>query len=314
MELYRKHRPKSLRLVEGQARAISMLNKMVEKGNIPHALLFTGPSGTGKTTLARILARGPLQCSERDFIEINTADLRGVDDIRAIRKRIDLSPMMGSSRVWCIDEAHKMTNDAQNALLKMLEDPPKHAYFVLCTTDPQKLIKTIHGRCTEVKLNPIDADSLHVVLTRVCTDEKLKVSRDVLEEIIAAAEGSARKALVILEQVGSLDPKEQAAAIANTTFTKDGARDLSRLLINTRTTWHDVAKLLRVLKDEEPESIRYAVLGYMRMCLLGSDEKAPNMNTAPRAWMVIDIFSKNFYDSKHAGLAAACWEVCNPGR
>src|SRR5690606_3369465 len=110
-------------------------------GDIPHAMLFTGPSGCGKTTLARIL-RVKLRCSDNDFQEINAADFRGIDSIRSMRQQVGAAPLGGDSRIWLIDEAHSMTADAQNAFLKLLEDTPRHVYFFLATTDPQKLKKT----------------------------------------------------------------------------------------------------------------------------------------------------------------------------
>jgi len=310
-ELYKKFRPRSLKVIEGQAGAVASISKMMEKGQVPHAVLLTGPSGCGKTTIARILKQH-LECGDNDFMELNCADFRGIDMVRDVRRNMMFAPITGKVRMWLIDEAHRLTGEAQDAFLKMLEDTPDHVYFVLCTTNPQKLIKTIHTRCSEVKLSALDAPALQRCLQRVITKAALTVEEQVIEEIIEAADGSARKALVILEQVASLEGAEaQLKAIQTTTFNKDTAVDLARELMFPKLGWVHVAKLLRSLQDQDVEGIRYCILGYARSCMIGKDDKPPNIKLGARAFKIIDIFSRAFYDSKQAGLAAACWEVTN---
>lgn len=309
IELYKKHRPGKLETVVGQQGAVASLAKMFQRGDVPHALLLTGPSGCGKTTIGRIVKKH-LECGDQDYTEINSADFKGIDMVREIRKQMHLAPISGDVRIWLIDEAHKLTNDAQNALLKILEDTPSHAYFLLATTDPQKLLKTIHTRCSEVKLSPLSAAELVKLVKRVIDKEGLDVREDVVDEIVDAADGSARKALVILQQVAGLPAEEQLKAIQTTTFNKDAALDLARLLVTKpQAGWADCASILRSLKDEDPEGIRYCVLGYARSCLVGSENRPPVTKLVQRAFRVIDVFSSNFYDSKQAGLAAACYEV-----
>lgn len=308
-EIYKKHRPKTLRGLLGQAGAVASLQRLIDRKSIPHALLLTGPSGCGKTTIGRIL-KTELECGDADYQEINSADFKGIEMIRDIRRAINLRPISGPCRIYLIDEAHKLTSDAQHALLKILEDTPSHVYLMLATTDPQKLLKTIHTRCTEVKLSSVSSGALVELIGRVALKETFALTEDTIEAIVEAAEGSARKALVILEQVGGLgSEEEQLKAIQTTTFTKDAAIDLARLLVtNPRATWLDCAAILRGLKDEDAEGIRYCVLGYARACLVGGD-KGPSPKLGPQAFKVIEIFSRNFYDSKQAGLAAACYEV-----
>ena len=138
-ELYKKHRPKTLARVVGNKSTVEALRSMLEARTLPHTLLFHGPSGTGKTTLARIV-KNELGCLPTDFHEHNSSDFRGIDFIRELRSKVNLAAA-GPCRVWIIDECHQLTRDAQNAALKILEDTPSHVYFFLCTTDPQKLIK-----------------------------------------------------------------------------------------------------------------------------------------------------------------------------
>lgn len=308
--LYQKYRPKTLKGVIGQDGSVVSLQMQIDKKKVPHVVLLTGPSGCGKTTIGRIL-KEHLECGDGDFFEINCADFKGIDMVRDIRRAVGMSPMHGSTRVWLIDEAGKLTNDAQNALLKLLEDTPSHAYFLLATTDPQKLIKTIHTRAAQVKLSAITHKDLELLIQRVANKEGMSISGDIISEIADAADGSARKALVILEQVGTLETEaEQLKAIQTSTFNKDEAINLARALFDRRgTPWPEIARILRNLSDQDAEGIRYCVLGYARSCLIGKEDKPPNMQFAEKAFRVIDIFSANFYDSKHAGLAAACWEV-----
>jgi DNA polymerase-3 subunit gamma/tau len=304
-ELYKKYRPKVLQKVVGQAGALASIQKLLDKGELPHALLLSGPSGCGKTTVARILKKS-LDCGNADWHEINSSDHRGVEMVREIRRYMNLAPIEGECRIWLIDECHKLTSDAQNAFLKMLEDTPAHVYFFLVTTDAGKLIKAIHTRCTEVRFVSLTEDQLEGLLLEVIKYEAFEVEEKIVKEIVGAAEGSARKALVILGQVGGLKGEEaQLAAVQASSVNKDQAIALARALVNHNAGWKEVAVILKDLKDEDPEGIRYLVLAYSRAILLSGGP------LAPRAFMIIDYFSENFWDSKQAGLAAACWAVVN---
>ncbi len=303
-ELYKKHRPQSFKQLVGQDKALRPLIELGRKGRTPHALLLTGPSGCGKTTVARIL-RKRLKCSDHDFAELNTADFRGIDMVRDIRTRMNLSPIGGKSRVWLVDECHKLTPDAQHAFLKMLEDTPKHVYFILATTDPQKLLPTIRTRCTQVDLKPLNRKDMEQLLTTVWEKEGVRGIVDVMEKIIELAEGSPRKALVLLNQVIGLEgEEEQLDALAASTG-QDKAVQLARLLIKPNVRWPEVAKMLKSLRavEEDPEGLRLLVLAYCNSVLLGGG------GLAKRAFCIMDCFSENFYSSKWSGLSMACYEA-----
>lgn len=301
-ELFKRYRPKKLKSLIGQEAAIASLSKLVEAKKIPHAILLSGPSGSGKTTIARIL-KTELNCGDHDFQEMNCADFRGIEDVRDIRRQMGFRPISGDSRIWLMDEIHRTTTDAQNSLLKMLEDTPDHVYFILATTDPQKLLKTILTRCTEIKLKALTNAALLTLIGRVAEKESIAISDDVANEIAEAAEGSGRKALVILEQIAQLGTdEEKLAGIKISSAAKTQAIELARELFAFKPSWAKAAAILKEL-NEEPESIRYLVLGYARSVLLGGGA------LSERAFKVIEIFGNNFYDSKSAGLAAACWEV-----
>jgi DNA polymerase-3 subunit gamma/tau len=303
-ELYKVYRPKKLSHLLGQEAVVSQLKTFVENQSVPHALLLSGPSGTGKTTVARIL-RKCLGCGLHDYNELNCADFRGVDTVRDIRRISSMAPLTGGCRMWVIDEAHKLTNDAQNALLKLLEDTPSHVYLVLATTEPERLLKTIHTRCTELVFKPMSVSALEQLLDRVCKAEGIKLEDEVRDELISIAEGSARKALVFLQQVATVKGVDaRLAALVRSQDNQAEAIQLARLLFKQGVAWTEVAKVLKSL-TEEPESVRRLILGYARSVILGGGK------AAHRAFVIIDIFSRNFYDSQHAGLAAACWEaVC----
>ena len=300
-ELYKRYRPSSLDEVLGQDRAVSILKTWAKKKSTPHMVLLTGPSGCGKTTVARILKK-ILKCEDGDFQEINCADFRGIDMVRDIRRQISLAPLYGGeSRIWLIDEAHKLSNDAQNAMLKMLEDTPDHAYFILCTTDPGKLLKTLITRGAEIRLGALSDEAMKKVLANVLEKEDKEVSTKVWRKIVELAEGSARKALVLLHQVLDLeDEEDQIDALEKTTTSKQSI-ELARALLNGKP-WAEVAPIIKGL-DDEPESIRHLVLGYATSVVLGGGKMAPN------AVRMLECFRDNFFDSKRAGLVLACWSM-----
>jgi len=300
MELYKKHRPKKLKDIYGQPATVTKLNNIFEHDNIPHSILFTGPSGCGKTTLARIVRR-KLKCSKYDFHEDAP---RKIDDIRLIGNRMRQAPMKGSCLVWLIDEAHKLTSDAQDEFLKMLEDTPRHVYFLLTTTDPQKLKTTVKNRCTEFAVRPLKETHIQALLQTVCKEEEVKVTQDVICKIIDNSNGSARQALVLLNAIINLESEaEMLEAILAVTSETQAFAIVQALLYKPKTSWKEMARILKATEGEEPEQIRWLVLSCCKTELL----KAGHLSG--RAFLIIDAFRDNFYDSKLAGLAAACYEV-----
>lgn len=303
-ELYKLHRPRTLAAVVENEETVGSLRTYLERKRLPHSLLFHGPSGCGKTTLARIV-KDELGCHDLDFKEINSSTFRGIDTVRDVQSAVRLAPVAGPVRVWLIDECHKMTNDAQNGILKLLEDTPAHAYFLLCTTDPDKLIAALRGRCQAMPVKLLSEKGALALLARVAKREGITLSKTITECLIENAQGSARVLLVLLEKIATLPENQREAAIAAKLAEDNKAIDLCRLLIGRKASWKQVADVLANLK-EEPESVRRAVLGYARSVLLkgGSWE----------AYNVIVAFSNHFFDSGHAGLAAACYEVMNSGK
>lgn len=303
-ELYKKYRPQKLSELVGQPDVVNAIKGWGKPERIPHALLLVGPSGCGKTTLARILRR-LLGCSDSDYSELNTADFRGIDMVRDVRSRMMLSPIGGGKcRVWMIDECHQLTKDAQDALLKLLEDTPEHVWFILATTDPRKLIVTLRNRCTLLTLKSLRDDEMARLLGDVCSREGITILDVVLEKITSTAEGSPRKALVLLNQVVGVEGEEaQLAAIVAGEAQRE-AIEVCRLLMNPRTRWGDMAKVLRGIDDldNQAEGVRRLVLAYMTTVALGGGK------SAARAMEVIERCRDNYFDSGKAGLVLSCWE------
>lgn len=242
MTLYRKYRPQKLSEILGQERIIQTLTKQLEKKKIHHAYLFSGPKGTGKTSTARIVAKA-LNClstaksvepcnrcksctsittgTHLDLIEIDAASNRGIDDIRELREGVKLSPSSGKYKVYIIDEAHMLTPEAFNALLKTLEEPPEHVIFILATTEVHKLPGTIISRTQRFDFGRPNITEITKRLKGIAKAEGWKMEDDGLIEIAKAGDGAFRDAEVLLEKVGSVNPrakkKDVLAIIGNKT-------------------------------------------------------------------------------------------------
>lgn len=310
MELYKKHRPETLEQIFGQPHAVNMVKRLLDKDQFPHCILLTGPSGCGKTTIARILQK-ELKCGSADYQEIDCAVVeKPLETVRNVKRHMRMNPLSGPCRIFFLEEVQSLSRAgfSQQALLKLLEDAPAHAYFFLATTDPQKLHNAVRTRCTEIKLQPIDDSQIQDLISRVVRLEKMQVKDSVIDEIVSSAEGSARKALVILEQVGYLgSEKEQLNAISVTLVDKDKAIMLARELFKGQNAnWSSIASLLRELENHDAEGLRRMVLGYARAILLKNGPRGIGV----LAHIVIESFQRNVFDSGHAGLAAACFTVC----
>lgn len=219
MTLYLKYRPQTideLDLVEVR----KTLKKILKSGQIPHAFLFAGPKGTGKTSAARILAKyinceakKDMPCnkcnqcisitkgSNLDVIELDAASNRGIDDVRLLKEGIMLAPAGALKKVYIIDEAHMLTTEASNAFLKTLEEPPDHVIFILATTNPEKLPDTVRSRLTHVPFHKASIDEIKDKLIRIARKEKAKSEAKALEKIAEIADGSFRDAVKTLEQI-----------------------------------------------------------------------------------------------------------------
>ena len=299
MSLYNKYRPKSFDEVRGNKQTVETLRNLLQSASHPQVYLLHGPTGCGKTTIGRIIAN-TLHCSTMDYHELNTADFRGIDTVRDIRKQVSFRPVQGDVKVWLIDECHKLTNDAQNAILKLLEDVPRNTYFILTTTDSQKLLPTIKGRCSQFQVSPLSERDMKRLLHHITTSEGETLEREVYEQIIRDSLGYPRNALQILEQVLNT-PSEHRLEVAHKTAEQQSESiKLCRALIKGES-WKSVSTILKGLKGEDPESIRRHVLGYSQSVLLGGENDV--------AARVIEAFWEPLYNIGFPGLVYACYDV-----
>ncbi|TMD14652.1 MAG: DNA polymerase III subunit gamma/tau [Chloroflexi bacterium] len=237
--LYRKYRSQTFADLVGQDASSRALQGAITSGRVAHAYLFSGSRGTGKTSAARLLAKA-LNCTGRprdsaepcnkcqscveviagsalDLIEIDAASNRGIDEIRDLREKVNLSPALGPYKVYIIDEAHMLTEPAFNALLKTLEEPPAHVVFVLCTTDAQKIPLTVIGRCQQFVFRRHSEEQIISRLTHIAKSEKVQVEPEAMRLIARTAQGSMRDAVGLLDQL---------VPLASGPISLDGARSL----------------------------------------------------------------------------------------
>lgn len=298
-----KYRPETLSEFIGNDNAVDMLSAILDRTaeDLPHTYLFTGPSGCGKTTLARIVAKH-LKVSNLDLREMDSADFRGIDTIRSIRHNMHSMPFRGDYRMYILDECHQLTKDAQEALLKALEDTPPHVIFALCTTDPEKLKPTLKRRCTHIKLEAQSVGTILAGLDPVIKSEDVDIPEKVRKQIANQCSGSMGIALGLLDKIIESDPEDMLTGIENTEREEKQVIDLCRILCK-KAKWAEVAKILTSLKEQnaEPERIRQAAIAYCSNTLLKTEN--------PRAALVLNTFIDlgPFYNNGFADVTNACY-------
>jgi DNA polymerase III gamma/tau subunit len=303
VSLYQKYRPRTLYDVVGQKFTVDQLKGFGT--NVPHVLGFYGPPGVGKTTLARIMAK-VVGASEINVIERNMAQDNGIDSIREMQQSCQLRPLGGGTTVYILDEFHSATKAAFQGLLKLLEDTPKHVYFFVCTSQPEKIDKAIRTRITGFTLNELSIKDICITLQVIALQEDRKVQATALETIARASGGSMRTALVLLEQAMAVDFDSEVLAgfksIEDDLEASPDLRDLCKAIIFKTGSWDLVYKTVNAIPDDKLEPARWYVLAYAKSCMA-------NAKSAPMAARCILEMREPFFNSKKAGFLAICWKL-----
>lgn len=251
--LYRKYRPTKLEEVVGQEQVTKTLSNALKQGKISHAYLFIGPRGTGKTSVARILAHAvngfdyQVEDHYLDIIEIDAASNTGVDNIRELREKAVIAPTKGKYKVYIIDEVHMLTKSASNALLKTLEEPPEHVIFIMATTDAYKVPITISSRTQVHTFKLADSATMQKHLRQIADQEKIPITDEALEVVVRRGGGSFRDSLSLLDQIASLSKGEITAEIITGALGLPQNQALNDLL--QAYAGQDQAKIHQLLQD-----------------------------------------------------------------
>jgi len=299
MPLYTKYRWKNLDDIFGNHKLKIALQTSLEKEDKPHTFMLTGEAGTGKTTTARIIAN-ELGCHKNDLYEYDIGYASGVDNARNIKENCIYPPMYGKTKVYILDECQSASKNFWDACLKILEEPPKYVYFILCTTDPQKIPKTILTRSTKLKFDLLNDGEMKLLLDKIVQLEGFKsFPQDARKEIVKVAKGSPREALNILDLVLEIgDDGDVLEIIKGYSSTDEQVIELCRALIK-RKTWGEISKILKSLEKVEEERIRRSVLTYaMKVLLDKGDEHSAN---------ILNEFREPFFNSGRPGLVLTCY-------
>ena len=336
--LYRKYRPRNFSEIVGQDSIVKILKNSIKNNHISHAYLFIGPRGTGKTSTAKIFARA-VNClnsndgdicgkcdgclasiNSLDIIEMDAASNRKIDNIRDLIDKVNIVPSTLKYKVYIIDEVHMLTNEAFNALLKTIEEPPDYVIFILATTDPQKVPATIVSRCQCFNFNRISENNIVNNLRMISENENIKVSDDVLKEIAIISDGGMRDSISLLDKVSSFSNKEitlDEFLSLNGLITNDEIDNFIKLItenkfnevVSTLESWNDrgtnilqvMIQLLNYLKDKIVNSYvssKKINESYLKLAnLVNNNLSSARLSSNPKIYF--EILFLNFMDSEN---------------
>lgn len=274
-DLHTKYRPDELDLVVGHADVKKSLAEALQKG-LARAFVFAGPSGTGKTTLARIIAKEK-NCPPANIMEIDAATNTGIDAMREVTKVLAYSSLHASNtKVIIVDEAHALSKAAWQSLLKSVEEPPPGVVWIFCTTELSKIPDTILTRCVVYELKPVKADDIFAVLQVIRDAEHLAVSDDICYFIATRSQGSPRRALVNLSKCSQCKTQAEAADLLAEAADEGDGIEIAKLLISGNKAWLRYREILQRVQNVNSEGIRLQIVNYLTKVLLDikADDKA----------------------------------------
>lgn len=318
-QLITKYRPSNLEGMYGQQHVVQALQAIfATKKSRPHSYLFTGESGTGKTTLARIVA-GLLSVDPRNIIEVDGATQTGIDAMREVARNASYQGFGANpQRLVIVDECHALSRNAWQSVLKVVEEPPEHLYWCFCTTVDKKVPPTIMTRCAKFKLKRVSSDDLYDLLCDVVELEAWDhISKDVLDVCAERADGSPREALQNLSTARSCKTREEAANLISRKLEDIASFQLAQILCTpNKCNWKTVINALKRIREapeaEPAETTRLVVVSYAQAVLLGQPGKSAltDERVASHLLYVLDQFS-NFFppEEKFGPLITACGRV-----
>ena len=312
--LLTKYRPKTFDEFIGNNVAVKSLKRVLTSKNIPKAFLISGNPGCGKTTIARLL-KNEVKCADSSFVELNGSSERGIDTIRNIVSSISYAPLVGESKIFFIDEAHQLTKEAQEALLKSTEDPPPNTYWIFCTTEPQNIRAALSRRLFKVNLPPLNNEERLDLLRRVIKGEgldKSKYTKRVIAKVSQLSEGSAGKLLQIFESIYLLDSEEEMLAQLESMDSGEAqASDslwipICRTLVKTgeapSAKWKVISNCLNKITLTDYEPGRRVVLAYLSTVLIRTG--------LPIYANMLEHFTVYNPASSKAQFILACYKSC----
>lgn len=287
--LHIKYRPVSFEDVIGQDAVVTSLAKMIKR-NASQAFLFSGPSGTGKTTLARIAA-SEMGCLAQDVLEIDAATYTGIDAMRQIQEVIRYKPFgEGQIRAIIMDEAHALSRQSWQSLLKVVEEPPAHVMWIFCTTERLKVPITIVTRCASFTLKPVSDTNLTDLVSRIAKIEGIKLKDDIRGLVVKEAGGSPRQALVNLALCRDLTNRKDAADILRTALMSDPIVELCRFITTGTGSWQKCMAIVSKLENESPEGVRIVMCNYVATALKNSKTEKETCHLLS----ILDAFGQSY--------------------